>query len=304
MKKWLSRHARNALASLGQLSRQPGATALTVVVIGIALALPASLLMLVQGVQGLAGNWQEVRDFSVYLKPGTTLDTARELAAELEHRAGIEQAHLVSADEALADFRADPVFGEALAQLESNPLPHTLVVRPAAATTPEQLGAIREEFAKRPEVELVQIDTQWLSRLSAMLEVARRTVGFAAILLIAAVIVIVGNTIRLDIQNRRQEIEVSKLLGAEDAFVRRPFLYLGFWYGTLGGAVALLILVIGLALLTGPVDRLLALYGGSLDSAHLPLGVVLLVFGAGVAAGCAGAWTAVAKHLSAIEPRI
>ncbi len=300
----LTMHVRNALAALGQLSRQPVATAMTVMVIGIALALPASLLVLVQGVQGLAGNWQDVRDFSVYLKPGTTLAAARELAGDLESRAEIETVRIIAAEEALTDLRANPVFGEALAQLENNPLPHTLVVRPREEVTSGQLGAIREEFAQHSAVDLIQIDTQWLSRLSAMIEVARRTVGFAAILLIVAVIVIVGNTIRLDIQNRRQEIEVSKLLGAEDAFVRRPFLYLGFWYGTLGGLVALVILVIGLALLAPPISRLLTLYGSSLDAVPLSPLVILLVFATGVGAGCAGAWTAVARHLAAIEPRI
>lgn len=300
----LTMHVRNALAALGQLSRQPVATAMTVIVIGIALALPASLLVLVQGVQGLAGSWQDVRDFSVYLKPGTTLAAAGDLARDLESRSEIEAVRIITAKEALADLRANPVFGEALALLENNPLPHTLVVRPRAQATTGQLDAIREEFAQHPAVDLIQIDTQWLARLSAMLEVARRTVGFTALLLIVAVIVIVGNTIRLDIQNRRQEIEVSKLLGAEDAFVRRPFLYLGFWYGTLGGLVALLILGIGLALLAPPIGRLLTLYGRSLDAIPLSPAVILLVFVTGVGAGCTGAWTAVARHLSAIEPRI
>lgn len=300
----LARHAQNALAALGQLSRQPIATALTVLVIGIALALPASLQVLVQAAQRAAGSWQDIRDFSIYLEPGTALARARELAAMLEKREEIEQARVIAADDALAEFRRDPAFGDVLKVLEGNPLPHTLVVRPAAEATPEQLAAIRAELSARPEVDLVQIDTEWLSRLAAILEVARRAVWFAATLLVAAVIVIVGNTIRLDIQNRRQEIEVSKLLGAEDAFVRRPFLYIGFWYGALGGVVALLVLGAGLLLLGGPLERLLALFGSSFSGPGLSLTTVLLVFSGGVFAGCAGAWTAVARHLSTIEPRV
>jgi cell division transport system permease protein len=129
-------------------------------------------------------------------------------------------------------------------------------------------------------------------------------VWIAAVLLVGAVIVIVGNTIRLDIQNRRQEIEVSKLLGATDAFVRRPFLYLGFWFGALGGLVALLVLTAGLIALSGPLERLLSLYEASSSGFGLTLTTALAVIGGGLLAGLAGAWVAVARHLSAIEPQV
>ncbi len=300
----LARHLQNALAALGQLSRQPVATALTVTVIGIALALPASLQLLVQSGQRFAGNWQDIRDFSVYMKPGAALDQARELARSLEGRPGVAETRVIPADEALAEFRGDPAFGDVLKVLKSNPLPHTLVVRPSVEAEPAQLAAIKAEISARSDVELVQLDTQWLSRLAAILDVVRRGVWFAAALLVGAVIVIVGNTIRLDIQNRRQEIEVSKLLGATDAFVRRPFLYVGFWYGALGGLVALLVLAAGLALLGGPLERLTSLYGAGFGGFGLSPNTALLVIGGGVLAGWAGAWTAVARHLSAIEPRV
>jgi cell division transport system permease protein len=304
MKTLLARHLRNALAALGELWRQPVATTLTVAVIGIALALPASLHVLVQSGQRLAGSWQELRDFSVYLKPGTALADARELAGEIAARAGIAETRVIPADDALAEFRADPAFGEVLKVVKGNPLPHTVVVRPSPDAPPGQLTTIRDELAARPEVDLVQLDTQWLLRLAAILDVVRRTVWIAAVLLVGAVIVIVGNTIRLDIQNRRQEIEVSKLLGATDAFVRRPFLYLGFWFGTLGGLVALLVLTAGLILLSGPLERLLSLYEASFSGFGLTLTTALAVIGGGLVAGLAGAWVAVARHLSAIEPRV
>ncbi len=300
----LRRHLQNALAALGQLRRQPVATALTVLVIGIALALPASLQVLVQGAQRFAGSWQDIRDFSVYLKPATTLPQARELARSLEKQPGVEDVRVIPADDALAEFRKDPAFGEVLTALEENPLPHTLVVRPAAEASTAQLDALRAELSGRNDVDLVQLDTQWLARLAAILDLVRRGVWFTAALLVGAVIVIVGNTIRLDIQNRRREIEVSKLLGASDAFVRRPFLYIGVWYGALGGAVALLVLAAGLLLLRGPLQRLLALYGSEFGGFGLRPATLLLVFGGGVLAGWAGAWTAVARHLSAIEPRV
>jgi cell division transport system permease protein len=300
----LIRHLQNALGALGQLSRQPVSTALTIAVIGIALALPAGLQVLVQGAQRFAGSWQEIRDFSVYLRPGTALAQAKALAEELDKRAVVEAVRVIAANEALADFRADPTFGDALKVLEDNPLPHTLVIRPDAAATTTDLDALRSELSARDDVDLVQLDTQWLSRLAAILDLVRRGVWFTAVLLAGAVIVIVGNTIRLDIQNRRREIEVSKLLGASDAFVRRPFLYIGAWYGILGGLLAVVVLSLGLLLLGGPLSRLLALYGGQFTGFGVDLATIVLVFGAGLLTGWTGAWVAVARHLSAIEPRV
>lgn len=304
MDRLLERHLQNALGALGQLSRQPLATALTVAVIGVSLALPAALQLVVAGGQRLAGGWEEMRDFSVYLKPGTPIAAARELATSLGKQPGIAQARVIAADEALADLRGDPAFGDALKALEANPLPHTVVVRPDPALTPGQVEAVRAELTARKDVDLVQLDTQWLERLSAMLDVVRRGVWFAAALLVGAVVVVVGNTIRLDIQSRRQEIEVTKLLGASDAFVRRPFLYIGAWYGVLGGLLALLVLTVGLALLSGPLERLAGLYGTAFGGFGMTLRTGLLVIGGGILAGWAGAWAAVARHLSAIEPRI
>ncbi|MCC7329595.1 MAG: cell division protein [Gammaproteobacteria bacterium] len=300
----LTRHVQNALAALGQLSRQPVATLLTVGVIAIALALPASLQLLVQGGQRMAGSWADIRDFSVYLKPGTSLGVARDLARTLAEHKGVQETRVIEADAALAEFGRDPAFGDALKALRQNPLPHTLVVRPDPEAAPAELDALKAELGARPEVDLVQLDTQWLARLAAILDVLRRGIWIAAVLLVAAVVFIVGNTIRLDIQNRRQEIEVSKLLGATDAFVRRPFLYIGFWYGALGGALALLLVVAGLLLLRGPLARLLQLYGTDFSGFGVTPGTALAVLGAGLVCGCAGAWLAVGRHLSAIEPRV
>ena len=137
-----------------------------------------------------------------------------------------------------------------------------------------------------------------------MLDLARRGVWIAAVMLVGAVIVIIGNTIRLDIQNRRAEIEVSKLLGASDGFVRRPFLYTGFWYGFLGGCFALLLLGISLWLLSGPIERLASLYGGAFEAPGVDGGTALVILAGGLLAGLGGAWSAVARHLSAIQPRV
>jgi len=300
----LMRHAQNAIGALGTLSRNPVATALTVTVIGIALALPAALGVLVQSGRSLAGGWADVRDFSVYLAPGVGLDRAEALARELRNKAGIEAVRLIAADAAVAELSKDPGFAGALAALDSNPLPHTLVVRPRAATDRAALEQLAAEVQKAPDVDLVKVDLQWVERLNAALDFLRRLGLITGGLLIATVVIVVGNTIRLDIQNRSAEIEVAKLLGATDAFVRRPFLYLGLWYGILGGLVAMLILLIGLWALGGPISQLAGLYGSSFELGGASGGSLLAVLAGGVLAGWGGAWTAVSRHLAAIQPQV
>ncbi len=301
---WLVSHAQNCVGALGRISREPVGSLLSIAVIGLALALPAALHVLVRNGEAVAGGWESVRDFSVYLKPGATLDIAKSLQDNLVQRDDIESAQLVSADAALEEFRDSPGFGDVLGALDKNPLPHTLVVRPTEASTAESMRKLKEVLAARDDVDLVRLDTEWVARLNALLDLARRSIWLAAVVLISAVVVIIGNTIRLDIQNRRAEIEVAKLLGATDAFVRRPFLYLGFWYGLGGGLLALMVLLLGLLLLGGPLARLSELYGGAFQ----PLGAdgttsLAILFG-GLFAGLSGAWVAVARHLTAIQPRV
>jgi len=301
---WLTRHAQNAVGALGALSRNPVATALTVTVIGIALALPAALGVLVQSGRSLAGGWADVRDFSVYLAPGVALDRAEALARELRGKAGVESVRLISAEAAVAELSRDPGFAGALAALETNPLPHTLVIRPLKTTDSAALERLGADMRQADGVDLVKLDLDWVKRLNAVLDFLRRLGLMTGGLLIAAVVIVVGNTIRLDIQNRSAEIEVAKLLGATDAFVRRPFLYLGLWYGLLGGLVAMLILLIGLWALGGPITRLAGLYGSSFELGGATGSSLLAVLAGGVLAGWGGAWTAVARHLAAIQPRV
>jgi cell division transport system permease protein len=301
---WFERHAQGAIGALGALSRNPVATGLTVTVIGIALALPAALGVLVQSGRALAGGWDDVRDFSVYLAPGVPLERAEGLAGELRGTPGVTAVRLIPADAAASALGEDPGFADALAALEKNPLPHTLVVRPAETTSREALEALGAELRQAPGVDVVKLDLQWVERLNALLDVLRRLGVATGSLLIAAVVIVVGNTIRLDIQNRSAEIEVAKLLGATDAFVRRPFLYLGFWYGILGGLVALVILLAGLWALGGPVSRLAGLYGSSFGLAGAGGRSLLAVLAGGILAGWGGAWLAVSRHLAAIQPRL
>ena len=247
---YLSLHLNNCRGAWVDLRAQPVATGLTVVVIGIALALPSGLHLLVQNGRNLVGGWESVRDFSVYLKTGTDFDEASKLADELAANDLVISVSVISADDALDQFRMASGFSDVLESLDGNPLPHTLVARPADTASAESLAGLEQELLEKPEVDLVRIDTKWVARLNAILDFLRRSVWIAAVMLIGAAVMTVGNTIRLDIQNRRDEIEISKLLGASDGFVRRPFLYIGLWYGMVGGVVALLLIGLGLLLIS------------------------------------------------------
>ncbi|MAF84832.1 MAG: permease-like cell division protein FtsX [Gammaproteobacteria bacterium] len=301
---YLIRHAQNCIGALGNMVRKPIASMLTIAVIGIALALPSALSIMVKNGRALAGGLEDIRDFSVYTKPGVSLGQAEDLRARLDEEAVVRSTQLISASEALQEFRNDTELGDLVRALTDNPLPHTIVVRPTADAELATLKALKNMLVQDPLVDLVKLDTDWVRRLSAILDLAWRTVWVAAILLVGAVIVIIGNTIRLDIENRRAEIEVSKLFGASDGFVRRPFLYTGFWYGLFGGVFAIVLLVVSLWLLSGPVERLIRLYGGGFKPFGIDGSTLLTVFTIGLIVGLSGAWSAVARHLAAIQPRV
>jgi cell division transport system permease protein len=300
---WFALHLGTAMAALGRVARQPFASLMTILVIAVTLALPAALHLVIKNAQAISGNWANALDFSVYLKKGVSEMDARQLASIIDQRADVDQVIFISADEALAGFREQSGFGAALDQLTSNPLPHTLVVRPGASNTAESMMLLNEELSNLPETEFVQTDTDWVRRFHAILDILERATVIGAALLGVAILVIIGNTIRLDIQNRREEIEVTKLIGASNGFVRRPFLYTGFWYGLGGGLMALGLVGYGLYALEQPVARLSGLYNSSFSVLSLDVRESLLIVGAGVFLGLVGSWIAATRHMRRIEPR-
>ena len=300
---WLTRHASTSVGALGRLSRQPFASLMIVLVIAVTLALPAAINVVVKNAQSISGGWNNALDFSVYLKLDISVNEAEGLARLIRQRADVESVDLVTADEALAEFKQQSGFGEALDQLGDNPLPHALVVRPSPGNTGASLTLLQEEIGNLPETDLVQVDTEWVQRFHAILDIVRKAIAIGAALLGIAIVVIIGNTIRLDIENRREEIEVTKLIGASNAFVRRPFLWTGFWYGLLGGTAALLLVQYGLYLLREPVTRLAGLYQGNISVATLDAGESLTIIGAAIFLGLFASWVTAARHMRRIEPR-
>ncbi len=300
---WLTRHASTSIGSLGRLFRQPFASLMIILVIAVTLAIPAALNLVVKNAQSVSSGWDNALDFSVYLHRNVSETDAIDLASLIQQRADVESVRLVTASEALDEFRQQSGFGEALDQLSENPLPHTLVVRPSTANSGQSIVLLQEELGNLPEADAVQLDTEWVQRFHAILDILRRAIVIGATLLGIAIVIIIGNTIRLDIQNRREEIEVTKLIGASNAFVRRPFLWSGFWYGLFGGLLSVGLVFYGLYLLEQPVARLAGLYQSGIVVMSLSANETLTVIGIGVALGLTGSWFAVARHMRRIEPR-
>ena len=300
---WIGRHFTMAGQSLGRLLHQPFASFMIVLVIAVTLALPAALNLIVKNAAAVSGSWDNALDFSVFLGRGTSAAEAVVLAGLIEQRADVANVQVITAEEALAEFKLQSGFGDAMDQLSQNPLPHTLVVRPSGANTSESMVILREELANLPETDLVQVDTEWVQRFHAILDIVREAILIGSALLGTAIIVIIGNTIRLDIQNRREEIEVTKLIGASNAFVRRPFLWSGFWYGLLGGLLAIGLVQSGIYLLQAPIARLAGLYRSGIDVVAFELPEIGIIIGVGVFLGLTGSWFAAARHMRRIEPR-
>lgn len=300
---YVLRHLQVFFYSLGQLSRQPFATLMTVAVIGIALALPTGLHVILKNAQQLSGGWDGVAQISLFLKRSTTDKQARHLADQIRSLPDITTVSYISRDEALAEFRRLSGFGNALEALKDNPLPAVLVVRPAwQDNDPTAADRLLGRLQQFPAVDIAQLDMQWVKRLFVIMDIVRRGVLVLAALLALAVLLVVGNTIRLAIQNRRDEIVVMKLIGGTDAFIRRPFLYTGFWYGLLGGAIAWLLVNLSLSVLGGPIEQLAGLYQHRFAVTGLDLSATLLLLLFSILLGLTGSWLAVGRHLRDIEP--
>jgi cell division transport system permease protein len=298
------RHIQALLGSLGRLVRSPFSSALTVLVIALALALPTALRLLVLNAQAATGSLSGVLNISVYLKPEVPLVKAQQLEHSARERSDVARVELISADKAMEEFRKYSGFGAALDALKDNPLPNVLHVEPRAdARTAASVEGLRRYLAAWPEVDFVQVDTEWVMRFNAILDVLRHLLLIAAVLLGAGVLAVIGNTIRLEILNRRAEIEVTKLVGGSNAFVRRPFLYTGVLYGLAGALLAWAIVEVAVIVLEGPIGTLAGLYGSHFSLQGPPLDDVGVLLASGIVLGWMGAWISAARHLRRIEPR-
>ncbi len=300
---WAMRHLQALLYSLGRLSRAPLSTLMTVTVLSIALAFPTGLKLLLDNAQRLSGSLDNSANISIFLK--RDLDSAKldAIAAQLKLKSSVASVQLITPEQALQEFRHNSGFAEALDTLDNNPLPAVMVIAPTAAhATPEGAEALLQELKLMSEVDIAQLDLQWVRRFQAITEIAARGVLLLSTLLALAVLLVIGNTIRLEIQNQKDEIEITKLIGGTNAFIRRPFLYSGFWYGLFGGVLAWMLVSLNLWLLTEPVKKLAGLYHSNFQLTSIDLPTLMILILSSALLGLLGSWIAVARHLYAIEP--
>ncbi len=294
---WLEQHLYSFVASLGRAVRKPWATLLTIGVMAVALALPLGLGLALDNVQRFAGNVQQSRQVDVFLKQGVGTARAQALAGELRGRSDVARLELLTPEQGLAEFKKLSGLDDAIAALDENPLPSRLTLVPRGDET-----ALVAALQALPEADLVQHDAGWRKRLDGWIGFGQRLAWVLAALFGLGALLVVGNTVRLDIQSRREEIGVLQLLGASDGFIRRPFIYLGAWYGLAAGALALVLVLGAAAALRGPLDALAGSYASRFALSGLdPLRVGAVLLGATVI-GWIGAWLVTGHFLRQTRP--
>jgi cell division transport system permease protein len=301
---WGDEHVQALSFSLGKFRQTPISSVMTSLVIAIALALPATLSMMLNNALSISASWGVSSNVTLYLIDQIDDAGGAALARRLGENPAIESTRLIGRDEALATFRTMSGFGDVLDALDENPLPTTIVLRPRAGfDSVQQLESLASELEQLEQVETAQVDLQWIQRLNAILDFVRRGVLIVGSLLGLAVLLIVGNTIRLDIYSRREEIVVIKLIGATNAFVRRPFLYGGLIYGFFGGTLSALFVIIALRFLAAPSTYLASLYGSTFKLVDINAEHIALLIALSTLLGLVGSWISVSRHLSEIEPK-
>ena len=299
------RHIQVFFYSLGQLSRVPISTLMTCMVIGIALALPTGLYTLLKNAQQLSGGWESTAQVSVFLKKKVNAKQAQKLKADIQRWPSVTSVHYISREKALKEFQTLSGFGDALKALNSNPLPSVLIVKPKLSSSKNEkvTQQLLDKLRNLRQTDKAQLDMQWIRRLYAIMNIVERGVLILGALLALAVLLVVGNTIRLAIQNRRKEIVVMKLIGGTDAFIRRPFLYTGFWYGLFGGIIAWLLVSSTMLSISDPIEKLTTLYQNQFTLHHMSFLTTLMLLMLSIILGLVGSWFAVGRHLSEIEPQ-
>ena len=299
---WLRHHKTTARESYKRLWQTPIPTLMTLAVLAIALALPALMYVGLKNVYQLSGEWKGDPKISLYLQTELSDEQAEAFSQKMLLRQDLIAVELVTKDQGLLEFQAMSEFSDVLEFLDSNPLPAVVVIQ-AKDDRKEALLALQQELSQLKEVDQAVLDMIWVERLAAFVELANRLVLVLGCLLAFSVLLVVGNTIRLSIENRKDEIQVAKLVGATDSWVQRPFIYTGFWFGLLGTVIAWLFVQISLLLVSEPVTEIASLYQSGFDLQGLGFGDTLLLIISGILLGLLGAKLAVSRHLRDIEPK-
>ena len=301
---WLRRHSYSFFSSLGVLIAHKVGTLMTVLVLGIAMFLPLGLYVTLSNLEGMNLRQDEWSAVTAFFKSGTSGEEVKRVADQLQEKLDPESIAIISPAEGMAEFRAASGFGDSLDMLDENPLPWVIQVSPKSGSTEkveERIGQLTAFLQSFESIEVTQFDYKWLQRLGRMLELGKAAVTLLTLLFGLAVVVVVANTIRLDVASHSEEIEILALVGAGNAFVRQPFLYSGLWYGLMGGVLAVLLLWLAMLYLGRPLGLLLETYGTAFSLRGLGVNNTLWVLLSGGFLGWLGAWIAVQRYLRLLK---
>jgi cell division transport system permease protein len=297
------RHQQQALSgALRRLARAPLATLLSVLVIGVTLALPAGLYVILNNLNGLTSRLNAEPQISIFLALDASDAEVQAVQSQLKTNPTVANVNFVSREEALAEMKRVTGLEDVMQALDKNPLPHAFVVR-AKDSGPEVLEGLRTEFAKLPKVDSVTVDAAWAKRLASLNSAGEKIVLLLTVVLGIALLAVIGNTIRLQVLTQREEIEVGRLIGATDAFIRRPYLYFGAMQGLVGGLLALGLALAGITWLAGSLSGIIALYAPDFRPQLWRPEAALLVAGGAALLGWLGAYASVSLYLTQIKPR-
>ena len=302
MKNFFLQHLQVIRFTFQRLLNSPGASLLNLLVIGIALSLPVGGYVLLKNVQSVSSQLSGTPQISAFLVTNATQDDIARIGTQLKEHAAIDHIEFVPRDLALKQLQLSTGLSDVIGGLAQNPLPDAFIIYPVAMDV-QKLELLRDDLKSWPKFEHVQLDSAWAYKLEALLKFGRLVVLILAAMLSFALVAITFNTIRLQILTQREEIEVSKLIGATNGFIRRPFLYFGLIQGLLGGIAAWLIIAISLKLLNFSLAGLTHLYATSFTLSNLSLPDSLSLLGFSAYLGWLGAWLSVSRHLWQIEPR-
>jgi cell division transport system permease protein len=292
-----------ALSSLNLLCLKPWATLMTMIVIAIALALPALFWVFTDNVSELTANWKRSGHLSLYLQPSLTPAEEKAALSQIRKTQGVGHVSLKSAQEGLTELIAQEGMEDIMHYLPENPLPAVIEVAPASAIdSPAKLDLLSRELRSIPKVSDVKVDMEWVGRLHTLLGFATKLSNALLVLLALAVVLIIGNTLRLTIQNRQEEIQILKLIGATDPFILRPFLYSGVWYGLFGAVLAVFLVNIFILSLGMVVNQLAVVYQMHYPATGLSIRQILILLLFASILGWLGACLSVKRELAAIEP--
>ncbi len=301
---WFISHVRQAITSFGELLRTPWASLMTIAVLGLSITLPSTLYVLVKNLDSVSASTQDAAEISVFIKKGTGQGDIEQLVRRLNTWPEIESLEYIPADQALEEFKQQSGFGSAIDYLDENPLPDVLLVYPTEKHgSPAPAKTLLQKLEQEREIEFGKVDIEWLERLHALMSVTNELVSMIAILLFISVILIVGNTIRLNIFNKRNEIMVMKLVGATDAFIQRPFLYTGLWYGVLGGFMSWITVGLLLWWMSYSIGDIITLYNQEFVLQGLDFATLNTMLLMSVLMGLIGSAISVKRYVDEIEPQ-